>query len=188
MQDQIAAHFEKHAQVAQKTLAELGETIGEVARVLIGALENGNSLLLCGNGGSAADAQHIATEITGRYLRERKAMPAIALTTDTSALTAIGNDFGFEQIFARQVEALATPGDVFIGISTSGNSGNVLEAFRAAEERGCVTIALTGRDGGRARDVATHSIIVPSDQTPHIQEMHIMIAHILCDLIDQHFA
>jgi len=188
MKDQIRAYFRNHQTVAQMTLEALVDDIGEVASVLISALENGGCLLVCGNGGSAADAQHIATEITGRFMRERKAMPAIALTTDTSALTAIGNDFGFEQIFARQVEALATPGDVFVGLTTSGNSPNVIEALRAAEECGCQTVVLSGRGGGRVKDLAEHCIIIPSDYTPHIQEMHITIGHILCDLIDRHFA
>jgi D-sedoheptulose 7-phosphate isomerase len=188
MKDTIQNHFARHIQTASQVSAELPSIIEKVARLLIDALENGRTLLLCGNGGSAADAQHIATEITGRFMRERKAMPAIALTTDTSALTAIGNDFGFEQIFARQVEALARPGDVLIGITTSGNSANVLEALRAAEDAKCVTVALTGRDGGRAKDLANYAIVIPSDYTPFIQEMHITIAHILCELIDVHFA
>lgn len=188
MKETIRNHFARHIQTAEKVSSELTDAIEQIARLLIEALENGHTVFLCGNGGSAADAQHIATEITGRFMRERRAMPAVALTTDTSALTAIGNDFGFEQIFARQVEALARPGDVLIGITTSGNSPNVLEALRAAEECQCVTVALTGRDGGRARDLANHAIVIPSDYTPFIQEMHITIAHILCELIDVHFA
>jgi D-sedoheptulose 7-phosphate isomerase len=174
--------------VARKVQSDLSASIAETAELLIEALERGNKLLLCGNGGSAADAQHIATEITGRFLRERRPMPAVALTTDTSALTAIGNDFGFEQVFARQVRALAVEGDILIGLSTSGNSPNVLEALSAAKELGCTTIVLSGRDGGKMAGKADHALVVPSEETPHIQEMHITIAHILCDLIDRHFA
>lgn len=188
MKKTIETHFARHIELTRTVAEQLSESIEATARLLIGALENGHTLFLCGNGGSAADAQHIATEITGRFMRERRAMAAIALTTDTSALTAIGNDFGFEQIFARQVEGLARTGDILIGLTTSGNSPNVLEALRAAEERGCVSVILTGRDGGRARDLANHTIIIPSDYTPFIQEMHITIAHILCELIDVHFA
>ena len=188
MKETIQKHFAGHIRTTEATVAQLSDAIEEIARLLIDALENGQTLLLCGNGGSAADAQHIATEITGRFMRERRAMAAIALTTDTSAITAIGNDFGFEQIFARQVEALARPGDILIGITTSGNSPNVIEALRAAEERGCRSIVLAGRDGGRAKDLANHVIVIPSDYTPYIQEMHITIAHILCELIDAHFA
>ena len=188
MKEIVEQYFESHRLAAQKTMSELSDKILEVAGVLIKALEADHKLLLCGNGGSAADSQHIATEITGRFLRERQPMPAIALTTDTSALTAIGNDFGFEQIFTRQVRALARKGDVLIGLSTSGNSDNVLAALAAATEVGCTTIVLSGRDGGKMAKNADYALVVPSDQTPHIQEMHITIGHILCDLIDRHFA
>jgi D-sedoheptulose 7-phosphate isomerase len=151
-------------------------------------LKKGNKILLCGNGGSAADAQHIAAELTGRYKTERMALPAIALTTDTSALTAIGNDYGYDIIFSRQVEALARPGDMLIGISTSGNSQNVLNAFQSARNIGCATMALSGRDGGRMKSAADFNLIVPSDNTPRIQEMHILIGHIICQAIDDSFS
>lgn len=185
----IQQSLDNHAQVLHSVQKQLVDQIAQAGEVLIATLERGNKILLCGNGGSAADAQHIAAELTGRYLRKnRRALPAIALTTDTSALTALGNDFGFEQVFARQVSALGVKGDILIAISTSGNSPNILTAVQAARECGMQTLALTGGTGGKLRDAADLSLIIPSDQTPHIQEMHILIAHILCDLIDRHFA
>jgi len=150
-------------------------------------LKKGRKILICGNGGSAADAQHIAAELTGRYKIERKGLPAIALTTDTSALTAIGNDYGYEHVFSRQVEALARKGDLLIGISTSGNSRNVIYALQKAKEIGCRTIGFSGKGGGKMNDVCDLNIIVPSDDTARIQEMHIMIGHILCQLIDNEY-
>jgi D-sedoheptulose 7-phosphate isomerase len=147
-------------------------------------LAHGNKVLLCGNGGSAADAQHIAAELTGRYKSERRGLPAIALTTDTSALTAIGNDYGYKRVFDRQVEALANKGDLLIGISTSGNSKNVNNALKVAKELGCRTIGLSGRDGGGMNNTCDVNVIVPSDDTPRIQEMHILIGHIMCQAVD----
>jgi D-sedoheptulose 7-phosphate isomerase len=147
-------------------------------------LAHGNKVLLCGNGGSAADAQHIAAELTGRYKTQRRGLAGIALTTDTSALTAIANDYGYDRVFDRQVEALANKGDLLIGISTSGNSKNVNNALKVAKELGCRTIGLSGRDGGGMNDICDINIIVPSDDTPRIQEMHIMIGHIMCQAVD----
>ena len=151
------------------------------------ALKHGGKILLFGNGGSAADAQHIATELTVRYQVERKAMAAIALTTDTSALTAASNDFGYEYVFQRQVEALGRPGDVAIGISTSGTSPNIINALRTASELGLIASGLTGNDGGSLRNVADPLLIVPSNDTPRIQEMHIVLLHILCHALEQRF-
>jgi D-sedoheptulose 7-phosphate isomerase len=149
------------------------------------ALAAGKKLLLMGNGGSAADAQHFAAEIVGRFRLERRGLPAIALSTDTSILTAIGNDYGFETIFRRQVEAHAVAGDVVIGISTSGSSKNVFTAMSLAREIGCLTIALLGRDGGTIKDIVDLDLTIPSQDTPRVQEGHITIIHILCDLIEK---
>jgi D-sedoheptulose 7-phosphate isomerase len=158
--------------------------IEKAAQEIIGCLKAGGKLLIFGNGGSAADSQHIAAELVGRFKMDRKALSAIALTTDTSTLTAIANDYGYDAVFSRQVEALGAEGDVALGISTSGNSKNVIDALNKARSMGLRTIALTGDDGGKAKTVADISINVPSRDTPRIQESHIMIGHILCDLIE----
>jgi D-sedoheptulose 7-phosphate isomerase len=155
-----------------------------VAQVLIDAYRAGRALFLFGNGGSAADAQHIAAEFLGRYYLERRAVPAHALTVNTSALTAIANDYSFEQVFARQLEALGRAGDVAVGISTSGNAGNVVAGLRAARAMGVKTVALTGAGGGKAKEVAEYWVGVPSDDTPRIQEAHIMIGHIWSELVE----
>ena len=188
MRESVEKALTQHSELLEKVQQSLLDDVVSAAQLMIEALEDGNKILLCGNGGSAADAQHISAELTGRFLKERKPLAAVALTTDTSALTALGNDFGFEEIFARQVRALARPGDVCLGISTSGNSENVNRAMRAAKEADCVTIALIGGDGCRMKESADGAIVVPSSDTPRIQEMHITIGHILCDLIDTHFA
>lgn len=161
-----------------------------LAEAAISVLRAGGKLLLCGNGGSAADSQHIATELTVRFEAERQALPAIALTTDTSALTAAGNDFGFDQIFARQVAALGRNGDLLIGLTTSGDSANIIAALEAARAQGLTTACLTGRDGGRiAREgLADHCLAVPGDSTARIQEVHILIGHLLCAAVDAAFA
>jgi D-sedoheptulose 7-phosphate isomerase len=161
------------------------KTIAEVAREICTALENGKKVLLFGNGGSAADAQHIAAEWVGRFQRERRALPAIALTTDTSVLTAVGNDYGFDQVFVRQVRALGQKGDVSIGLSTSGNSPNVLVANEAAREMGLVTVGLTGSDGGKLASRVQYHLNVPYKGSARVQEIHIMIGHILCALSDE---
>jgi D-sedoheptulose 7-phosphate isomerase len=145
-------------------------------------------VLLCGNGGSAADAQHIAAELTGRYKTQRQGLPAIALSTDTSALTAISNDYGYEKVFERQVEALAQSGDLLIGISTSGNSQNILNALQKAKALQCKTIGLSGRDGGEMNRLCDINLVVPSQDTPRIQEMHILFGHILCQIVDNAYA
>jgi len=161
--------------------------IETASKIIVDALKNGNKVLLCGNGGSAADAQHIAAELTGRYKTERRGLPGIALTTDTSALTAIGNDYGYDRVFDRQVESLAQKGDVIIGISTSGNSKNVINALNLGKELGCKTVGLSGRDGGDMNDVCDINLVVPSDNTPRIQEMHILFGHTICQIIDNNF-
>jgi len=158
--------------------------IAAAARAITAALKAGGAVLVFGNGGSAADAQHFAAELVGRYERERKAWPAIALTTDTSALTAIGNDYGFDRVFARQIEALGKRGDVAIGISTSGNSANVLRALETANARGMVTVALTGR-GGAAGTTAAHHIAVQDDRTARVQEVHATVLHVICELVEK---
>jgi D-sedoheptulose 7-phosphate isomerase len=156
-----------------------------IADAMINALRSGNKILLIGNGGSAADAQHIAAEIIGRYKQERPAYAAIALTTDTSALTAIANDYGFEQVFARQVEGLGARGDVLLALSTSGRSPNILAALRSARERGLVTIGFTGTKGEALSALCDHLLVSPSDDTPVIQQIHLSVAHGICDAIEQ---
>lgn len=181
----IVQQLTASATLKQK-LSEAGaEVIATVAQHVIEAYRQGNKVVLFGNGGSAADAQHIAGELVGRYLQDRPALPAIALTTDTSILTAVANDYGYARVFARQVEALVAPGDVVIAISTSGSSENVLAGAAAASAKGAITVGLTGHDGGRLRDAVDHCVVVPSKSTPRIQEAHITIGHILCDLVER---
>jgi len=175
--DTIALH--------QRVQREGQAAISAAADALRRALGDGRTVLVCGNGGSAADAQHFAAELVGRFTRERRAWPALALTTDSSALTAIGNDYGFDRVFARQVEAHGRPGDVLIGISTSGGSPNVLAAVETARARGLVTIGLTGRDGGALGPAVDVHLNVPSPSTARTQEVHITLLHVLCDLVEQ---
>src|ERR1700674_1377690 len=160
-------------------------TVAKVSELLVDALDKGNKFLLFGNGGSAADAQHIAAELVGRFAFDRPALPALALSVNTSCVTSIGNDYGFDQVFSRQIEALARPGDVAIGISTSGNSANVLRAMLAARKIGLHTVALTGRTGGNLRNTVDHCICVPSNEKPRIQECHILIGHIISELVER---
>ncbi len=172
----------------KKTVAEtLSSEILDAAQKIQGRLEAGGKLLLMGNGGSAGDAQHIAAELVGRFKKERKAMPALALTVDTSSLTALGNDYGFDTIFERQVEALANKNDTVIGISTSGNSENVVRAVNKANSIGAFTIGLLGNEGGRLKEAVNLSIIIPSNDTARIQEVHITIGHIICEIIEEDF-
>lgn len=180
----IRLRIESSIDIRQKLLDQV-PLLAQVAMVLIEAYQQGKKILLFGNGGSAADAQHIAAELVGKYYINRKPLPAEALTVNTSVLTAIGNDYAFEQIFARQVEALGNPGDVAIGISTSGNSPNVIEGVRAARRKGMVTVGLTGDDGGQLKNEVDYCICVPSKDTPRVQEAHILIGHIWCELIEQ---
>ena len=176
----------EHIEVANKT-KEILPLVEEVGKICIESLKNKGKIILCGNGGSAADAQHIAAELSGRFKKERKALAGIAITTDTSALTAIGNDYGYEFVFSRQVEAIGQKGDVLIGISTSGNSKNVINAIESAKKIGMKIITLTGKDGGKMKDMGDVNIIIPSNNTPRIQEMHILLGHMICALIDEEF-
>lgn len=181
IESQILASIE----VKQKILAdkELIDRIAEVAEVCVQAYKRGNRVLLAGNGGSAADAQHIAAEFVSRFMFDRPGLPAIALTTDTSMLTAIGNDYGYEKVFLRQLEANGKPGDVFIGITTSGNSPNILRAIERCHDLKITSIGLAGI-GGKISNLCDHLISVPSNQTPRIQESHIMIGHIICGYVE----
>ncbi|GEM46768.1 D-sedoheptulose 7-phosphate isomerase [Deinococcus cellulosilyticus] len=182
-QDIFEKYHSEHLQ-AFTALREHASELGEIARTCTEAILSGKKLLICGNGGSAADAQHFAAELTGRYRRERHALPALALTTDTSALTCIGNDYAYEDVFSRQVEALGQAEDVLIGISTSGTSKNVLKAIEAARKKGLKTVMLTGGREGSS-PVADHTLKVPSTTTAHIQEMHIFCIHVICENIDE---
>ena len=185
---EIEERLRDSIQTKERVLQTLVPAIGQAAQLLIGCLEAGGKILLFGNGGSAADSQHIAAELVGKLLVKRRALPALALTTDTSNLTALANDFGYDTVFERQVEALGRAGDVAIGLSTSGNSPNVLAAVKIARQKGLKTVALTGRDGGSLRGAVDLALVIPSDSTQRIQESHITIGHILCELIEAHFA
>ncbi|MDO5639635.1 MAG: phosphoheptose isomerase [Neisseria sp.] len=187
LQARVAAHFAQSIETKQQAAEVLSEPTAKAAELMLQCLMNDGKILACGNGGSAADAQHFAAEMTGRFEKERMELAAVALTTDTSALTAIGNDYGFEHVFSKQVRALGRPGDVLIGISTSGNSGNIITAIEAAHERDMHVIAFTGRDGGKIAAMLKDSDIllnVPHPRTARIQEVHILLIHALCDCID----
>jgi len=168
--------------------ASLAEPTAQAADLLIAALRGGGTIYVCGNGGSAADAQHIAGELVGRFLRERQALACVALTTDSSLLTCIGNDYSFDEVFARQVRALVRPGDALWAISTSGNSANILRAAEAARQRGAKVLAMTGRSGGRLKDLADVALCVPADSTPRIQQGHLALLHLLCGLVEDNLA
>jgi D-sedoheptulose 7-phosphate isomerase len=180
----IENEIQDHINLASQIKIELPEKILEASTRIILAINNNKKIIIFGNGGSAADAQHIAAEFTGRFVKERRGLPAIALTTDTSALTAIGNDYGFDVVFSRQIEAIATEGDVIIGISTSGNSQNVLKAINAANNLNCFTISLTGKDGGLIAKSSDLNININHSVTARIQEMHILVGHLICSLVD----
>ena len=183
----VAEHFAESIQTKQQAAQVLAQPTAQAAELLFNTLANDGKFLICGNGGSAADAQHFAAEMTGRFEQERMELAAIALTTDTSALTAIGNDYGFDHIFSKQVRALGRTGDVLVGISTSGNSGNVIEAIKAAHQNGMKVIALTGRDGGKIAQMLQEGDVllnVPYPRTARIQEVHILLIHAMCDCID----
>ena len=183
----ISDYIEKSIQTKRELLKTRVEVIAQIAKEIIDAYQRENKVLWFGNGGSAADAQHLACELVGKFYVKRKALASIALTTNTSELTAIANDYDFDQVFARQVEALANPGDVVVGISTSGNSLNVIKGIEEAKHRGAITIAFTGVSGGKLKgngDV-DYLLTVPSEDTPHIQESHIMVGHIICYLVEK---
>jgi D-sedoheptulose 7-phosphate isomerase len=186
--DRVRALADEHVTVAEETRSTLVGEIEAFGGLLGDVLEGGGKLVVFGNGGSAADAQHFAAELTGHFVAERGPLPAVALTTDTSALTAIGNDYEFAEVYARQVRALARPGDLVVGISTSGRAENVLRGVAAGHEAGVTTVALTGGTGGPLAAIADRALIVPSAVTARIQEMHILIIHIVCSLIDDRLA
>ncbi len=183
IKDQIKKSFETKQAIYQNE--ELLNKIVEVCRACVELYRGKNKTILAGNGGSAADAQHIAAELVGRYGFDRPSIPSLALTTDTSNLTAIGNDYGYDRVFSRQLEGMGQEGDIFFGISTSGNSKNIINAFEVAKQKGIKTIALVGRDGGEMAKMADIALVVPSDSTPRIQESHILIGHIICDIIEK---
>lgn len=180
-----SAEFAEHQAVASATASALSAPFAQLVGVCVKAIENGGKILFFGNGGSASDAQHLATELAVRYVKDRAPIAAIALTTDTSALTAIGNDMGFEELFARQIAAVGKPGDVAVGISTSGQSPNVIRGLEVAREQGLVAAGFSGRDGGRMVGLAEPLLIVPSDTTARIQEMHITLGQMLCGALEQ---
>lgn len=182
-----AKHLTASAHLKLRCAEELAGAIDETAHTILSALQNGQKLLTCGNGGSAADAQHLASELVGRFLKHRRALPALALTTDPSAVTAISNDYGFDHVFERQVEAHARPGDVLVAITTSGASPSILRAARAAREAGCVVIGLTGERGTAFADLCDKAIIVPSLETALIQEVHQSIVHCWGTIIEDHY-
>jgi len=187
LEQRIQQAFFESADLKYQTAEQLAPIIASGVSIIVDALTNGGKILVCGNGGSAADAQHFAAEFTGRFERERPGLAAVALNTDTSALTAIGNDYGFDMVFSRQVQALGNPGDVLLGISTSGNSPNVMKAIEAAHQREMTVIALTGKGGGKMLDMVQETdlhITVPHNRTARIQELHILILHCLCEGVD----
>ncbi len=184
MEDFIINIFEESARLKRDFVYEYSEAILNLGILIAKRLNMGNKVLICGNGGSAADAQHFAAEIVGRFEKERKGYPAIALTTDTSALTAIGNDYGFEHIFSRQVEALGKKGDILIGISTSGNSQNVIKAVEVAKGIGIFTVGFLGKDGGKLKEIVDTAFIVNHQKTARIQEVHLTLEHAICNIID----
>lgn len=182
----IAERFTDHLDVFGKTMEQM-DVIQLMAERCKEALKSGNKVLFCGNGGSAADAQHLAAELIGRFQKERRSLASVALTTDTSILTAVANDYGYDEVFARQVEGLGRSGDVLIGISTSGNSANVVKAALKARDTGMHTIAFTGEGGGKLKDICDIAFAVPSKVTARIQEMHIMVGHIICELVEEEY-
>ncbi len=183
IKDQIKKSYETKQIIYQDEI--LLQKIEEVAKKCVALYKSDKKTILAGNGGSAADAQHIAAELVGRYGFDRPSIPSLALTTDTSNLTAIGNDYGYDQVFSRQLEGMGQEGDIFIGISTSGNSVNIIKAFASAKKKNIITVALTGRDGGEMAKIADIALVIPSNSTPRIQESHILIGHIVCDIIEK---
>jgi D-sedoheptulose 7-phosphate isomerase len=187
LEQRIQQQFFDSADLKYAAAEVLSKPIADAVNTLVGCITAGGKVLACGNGGSAADAQHFAAEFVGRFERERPGLAAIALTTDTSILTAVGNDYAFDAIFSKQVQALGSPGDVLLGFSTSGNSANVIAAIEAAHAKDMTIIALTGRKGGRIREILTETdvhICVPHDRTARIQEVHLLVLHCLCDAVD----
>ena len=187
MKEIIQSHIEGHIELAHKFKEEMPD-MESAATMVIEAFRAGNKLLVAGNGGSVADAHHFVAELIGRFKKERKALPALALDANPSAVTAISNDYSFDRVFARQIDAFARPGDVFFGISTSGNSANIVEAIKAAKAIGCKVVGLTGKTGGKMAGLCDLLINIPSEDTPRIQEMHALVIHTLSDLIERAFS
>ena len=187
MKQTINNELLSHLETINNVIEIMQEELEKASSLVLETLKNGNKILLCGNGGSAADAQHIAAELIGRYKSERRGLPGIALTTDTSVLTSIGNDYGYDRVFDRQVEALANKGDLIIGISTSGNSKNVLNALIIGQKLGCKTLGFSGNNGGLMNELSDINLVVPSNITARIQEMHILFGHIICQVVDDYF-
>lgn len=185
MRDFIESELKTHIEITQSTLDSTLDSIMLASDMIINTLKSGNKIMICGNGGSAADAQHFAAELIGRYKRNRVAIPCIALTTDTSILTAVGNDFGFDYIFSRQVEALGNSNDLLIAISTSGKSKNIINVINVAKNKNCKILGLSGNGGGIMNDICDINIVIPTTNTPRIQEMHLLIEHTLCDIIEK---
>jgi D-sedoheptulose 7-phosphate isomerase len=178
------SEFQSHADAIERSCAALQGNFVKLIDVCTACIQSGGKILFAGNGGSAADAQHLATELTVRYVKDRAPIAALALTTDTSTLTAAGNDYGFDYIFSRQIEALGNKGDVFIAISTSGNSPNIIRALESARQKNVLTVGLSGHDGGKMKEICDVCLIVPSDVTARIQEVHILIGHMLCGALE----
>ena len=189
MKQLIQSRISESIETKQKLLSNttLLQTIEEICHVVIKAFQNGNKILFCGNGGSAADAQHLAAEFSGRFYINRKALPAEALHCNTSYLTAVANDYSYDMIYARLIEGIGIAGDVLIGLSTSGNSVNIMKAFEAAKKNGLVTVAFTGESGGKMKDMTDYLINVPSDNTPRIQESHMLAGHIICEIVEAEY-
>lgn len=186
MKEKIEQIISASIDVKQQILADdtLKQTVANTVDVIVAAFNNGNKVLFAGNGGSAADAQHLAAEFSGRFYKDRKALPAEALHCNTSYLTAVANDYSYDVIYARLLEGIGNSGDVIVGLSTSGNSGNILKAFEVAKQKGIITIGFTGATGGKMKDASDYLINVPSTDTPRIQESHIMLGHIICELVE----
>jgi D-sedoheptulose 7-phosphate isomerase len=185
MAESFDAPLRELAATAQRVADQLGPSLDKALGMVRDTVKRGGTLFFCGNGGSAADAQHLATEYVVRYMRNRRAYPAVALTTDTSLLTAAGNDLGFDEVFSRQVEALARPGDLLVIHTTSGNSKNLLRAAEAAKQKGVDVLAMSAKDGGKIKQLATHTVVVPTDRTDRAQELQLCIQHIICDLVER---
>ena len=185
VEEDILTLFQESGEVKDRFVRDELGTLTAIIRTVAQAMEAGNKVLLFGNGGSAADAQHIAAEFVNRFSMERPPLPAISLTTDSSILTSISNDYSFSEVFAKQIKALARTGDIAMGISTSGNSANIVRAFEVARELGLVTVALTGHSGGAIAEMADYALIVPSKKTPRIQEVHITVGHVICEMVER---
>lgn len=189
MEKKISQIISQSISVKNKLLGDAGlvRTIGAIAQLMVDALKKGNRIYFCGNGGSAADAQHLAAELSGRFYTDRDALPAEALHCNTSYLTAVANDYGYDLVYARLIKGIALKGDVLVGLSTSGNSGNILRAFETAKEKGVITVGMTGESGGKMKACSDYLINVPSQDTPRIQESHILIGHIICQLVEEEY-